>query len=323
MIVRDELRALRTDEGPQCAAQAVMHRALAKWCESDAVRAVQTALARFDEGAKFNALPQLRALMTSEGGQGFVEAWLAPIAKALRTEPLAHVAQRHTDDARQSSLLLAKVGRVTLSVHTRIANPCGEEPARDCVLSDIDTWDLVLAGSIEGRAITAHGSAGAPELAAVPVELGPGDTSFRAGRRDVLAIDRIERSFTILRLQCRAMVPQPARAFDLATGQLLRQVAGDVRDSRTELMMALLRRMERREDVTLIAGLAREPGSSAVRWEAVRECLALDSAAGFALLGELADRAGDPLRGDAHRLRARLLSEYPAFAQAGARLCRA
>jgi hypothetical protein len=51
-----------------------------------------------------------------------------------------------------------------------------------------------------------------------------------------------------------------------------------------------------------------------VRWQALRECLALDTATGFAALGRLAATTDDPLAAPAQALHAQLLERYPALA---------
>jgi hypothetical protein len=52
----------------------------------------------------------------------------------------------------------------------------------------------------------------------------------------------------------------------------------------------------------------REPD---LRWEAVRQLLALDAAQGFALLGLLADHQHDPLSEPSRRLKHQLAAAYP------------
>ena len=51
------------------------------------------------------------------------------------------------------------------------------------------------------------------------------------------------------------------------------------------------------------------------RWQALRECLALDSATGFAALLEVAGQADDPLCVPARNLADSLAAQHPALAQ--------
>lgn len=52
-----------------------------------------------------------------------------------------------------------------------------------------------------------------------------------------------------------------------------------------------------------------------LRWQALRECLGLDSGAGFAALTGIAQRSDDPLAAPAGALRAQLLEAYPQLAE--------
>jgi hypothetical protein len=95
---------------------------------------------------------------------------------------------------------------------------------------------------------------------------------------------------------------------------LLHQAAGSPRDSRLELTAALLGRMGRSDAAPMLAAMAEERVSAHLRWQALRECLGLDSAAGFATLTLLAGRDDDPLAGPAAALRSQLLETYPQLA---------
>lgn len=314
MLIAPELRALRVDDGPQCTAQAAMHASIAAWRESAPVRAVDEALAAYDAGAELGELPLLEALMTYRGAREYTATFVASVTGALERQPLGHVALRHAHDEERSSLVLSRAGRVTLALETRVRGGSTGEPAQCCVLTDIESRDIVLAGAMEGRLIQTREHADSWSFAVTPLALCRGNTSIRYGRRDVLAIDRIAGCFTTLRLQRRADVPEPARAYDIATGTQIGQASADVATSRRALMIALIGRMERAEDAPVLADVARGAGDPDLRWEAVRECLGLDTATGFRLLGELARRIGDPIRPDARGLHARLLAQHPQLA---------
>jgi hypothetical protein len=51
-----------------------------------------------------------------------------------------------------------------------------------------------------------------------------------------------------------------------------------------------------------------------LRWEALRQCLALDTRAGLALLAGLADNPADPLAAPARALQRQLAASDPALA---------
>ncbi len=103
----------------------------------------------------------------------------------------------------------------------------------------------------------------------------------------------------------------PTREFGLADAKLVHQAAGNVRDSRVEMVMALLGRMGRADAAPLLADIAREPGSAALRWQALRECLALETLTGFTALSAIARSPGDELAPAAGALRAQLVEAHP------------
>lgn len=291
-----------------------MHRRISTWRDSAPVRAVDEALAAYDAGAPFDQIPVLGALMTERGARNHVDPLMTVLARTLGAQPLGHVALRHIHDGRRSSLILSRAGRVTLSLETRIGSPTPDLPARTCVLTDVESHDLVLGGAMDGRLIRAVEGEETASFAIMPLSLRTGDTSVRHGRREVVALDRIAGCFTRLRLQRLAEVPAPARAYDLVTGARVGQASPDVAISRRALMVALLGRMDRAGDAPVLADIARDAADTDLRWEAVRECLGLDTATGFRLLGELARRVGDPIQADAAALRARLLAQHPQLA---------
>jgi hypothetical protein len=60
-----------------------------------------------------------------------------------------------------------------------------------------------------------------------------------------------------------------------------------------------------------MAAIARGPGDDSLRWQALRECLALDTAHGFRALAAVARTAGDSLAATAGALRAQLVEAHP------------
>ena len=141
--------------------------------------------------------------------------------------------------------------------------------------------------------------------------LGPGVRLALDLREQALQLLEIERTLVSLRLHRSACHPEPSREYDLATGALLRQAAGDIRASRHEAMLALLGRMLRAEAAPVMAAIAREPGDGSLRWQALRECLVLDTAAGMVALSDLARTEDDPLAPPAAALRAQLIETHP------------
>lgn len=87
------------------------------------------------------------------------------------------------------------------------------------------------------------------------------------------------------------------------------------------MMLALLGRMERTDAAPEMAALAREKGRDALRWQALRESLALDTAEGFAALVDVSRDQNDPLCATADALRAQLVAQYPQLLELERKLC--
>jgi hypothetical protein len=271
------------------------------------VREVLADLERYGKGAPLDACPALLALFADSGAAPhFAAILVAGFCRVLATEPFGHPPLRHGYDRGTGTLLLARRGRAQLVLHA--AEP-GHRSFDTVAFSDAERREAVLAGAARARVVRRKGRFGL--LAEQPLALGPGARLALDLREEALQLPAIERRLVSLRLHRGAAQPQPTREYDLATGALLRQSAGDIRSSRHEMMLALLGRMRRAEAAPVMAAIAREPGDLSLRWQALRECLALDTATGFAALRDLARTAGDPLAAQALALQAQLVEAHP------------
>ena len=144
--------------------------------------------------------------------------------------------------------------------------------------------------------------------------IGAGDRLSFAGAAKSRMVRRVHGRLLTLRLTRIAPRPRPTRQYDLATGRLVHRASGDRHESRDEMMMALLGRMRRKDAAPVLAALTRS-GSDHLRWQALRECVALDSAAGFAALDRIATDPTDDLAPEAGALRARLVEAHPQLAR--------
>ena len=134
------------------------------------------------------------------------------------------------------------------------------------------------------------------------------------GAREALALDAIDGLLLTLRLHRAPVGDLPARQYDSVSGALVHQAASGRGESHAELMMALLRAMGRSDAAPVLAELARS-GAPPARWQALRECLALDTALGFAALLEVAGQGDDPLCDPARKLAESLAAQHPALAR--------
>ena len=307
MRIDPAIAALRRDRALQRRAQARMAAACDAWRAAPGVHEVLAAFERYGQGAPLADCPALQAVFTDrETAPRVVAALTGEFCCALGEEPFGHPPLRHGYDRGTATLLLARRGRAQFVLHA------SEPDARrfDTVtFSDAERFEAVLAGEARGRTVRRKGRFG--RFAEQPLVLGAGarlEFDMREEAPQVLAIDR---RLVALRLHRTAPNPAPTREYDLATGALLRQSAGGIRMSRHEIMLALLGRMRRADAAPVMAAIACEPGDASLRWQALRECLALDTGAGFAALRDLAHTEGDPLAAQARALQARLVEAHP------------
>ncbi len=240
---------------------------------------------------------------------------------ALAANPIGHPPFRHGFDGAAGTLLLARSGRAQLMIQAR--EP-GRLDHRAYTFSDASRFDAVLAGEGQGRIVRARPAGGsAVQFDCEALSLRGGERIALDSASETLVIDAVERRLVVLRLMRSAAEPEPGREYDAASGALLSQSAGTLATSRQEMIVTLLGRMGRTEAAPEMARLATGQGDTSLRWQALRECLALDSATGFAALSEVARASDDPLAANAGALRAQLLETYPEFAELESARCRA
>ena len=320
MLLRPELEALLGDPARQRLARAQLAQVLAQWRAQAEIAALEAELAGYGCGAQLGSLPRLAALVVPGGSAApsLAGSFAACFCAALADEPLGLVPLRHHADDVSATLVLARGGDASLTMHAFDGAALGRRPApRSVSFSPGQTHDVVLAGraNIELVRLAGPGRAGVTLDREVP-DLRPGMVSARDGASEALVLREIAGSLVMLRLQRRAARGCVAREFSLADGVLAHQAAASPRDSRLELAAALLGRMGRADSAPLLAELASEEGNPSLRWQALRECIGLDTAQGLAALGVIAARVDDPLAGPAGALRAQLIETYPQLAEA-------
>ncbi len=309
-------RALGADGAPQRAAQAAMFAARNSW-RGD--RRWGDLLAAFTGYAQGGALgecePLAQALTRLDAALPLVAAFLGHMLPALAEHPLGQLPLRHLRDGGLSALVLAREGGAMLSL---IAHEPGQRALRSASFGEGERHELVLAGRAFGQRV----QLGEP-LTCTPHDLLPGGSCRLDSARETLLIERVALRLVSLRLVRSPARPGTTREYELAEGRLIHQASGDLDESRRELMLALLGRMGRVDSVGLMARIALDHsgaggagGTSAhLRWQALRECLALDTSAGFRALAAIAGEGHDPLRDAALALQAQLLERHPQLAQ--------
>lgn len=328
MRIDPQLAALRSDPAPLLRGAGLTGAAAQEWGEAQAQELAD--LARFGAGAGLGECPGLAALFGGDAAAGrtIASEGLRRMIAALRDAPLAPVPWRHFTNGVLHSLVLALAGRGSLSLAlldgaawTAARDPRGEG------LVSFQPGELhvrVLAGC--GAARILHNRSDDPRAARIEAEtltLQPGEVYRLDSAHEALALDRIDGALVTLRLHRK---PPPtdiaasiARQYEIASGALVHQAAGLQDDSRAELAMALLRAMGRRDAAPAFAAFVRtgaRSGDPAARWQALRECLALDSAVGLEELCRVAEAPGDALATPARALLETLCARDPAFASA-------
>ncbi len=321
MILRPEIAALRGDDTPQRLAQAALGARLAGWQQDTVTAAIRAEIAAFDAGAALGDCPALGRLFKpgSNAARALVDGFVKAMLTGLAEHPLGHVPLRYFTNGTVSTLLLAQHGNVTLSLMAMDgAALAAAPPPVTAAFRPIESWDQVLAGSAAADLLT---HAPAPGATSMPpdrrtIHLAPGQILSRHCWDQALLYRAINDCYVTLTLQRRQANAGPVREVDLTSGALVHLAAGTAVDSRRELMVTLLGRMGRSDAAPVLAEIgqgndAAGAGGDGLRWQALRECLALDTAAGFAALSAVAAAPADPLAGNAGALVAQLIEAYP------------
>ncbi len=315
MAIHPDITVLRGNPALQRQAQVRVEAALENWRRNSDLPALQCEVTDYATSGHSGAL--LVALFGADPGpaEALVRGLVCSLAAGLIEQPLGHLGLRHSLDDLAATLVLARSGSAALSIQMLDGLTLTQRPpASTAVFQPSQSIARVLSGSAKARLALA--SEGPPNVLGLDLE--SGSVVEIDGEHEALLIDRIDQHVLLLKLQRRTAASGPVREVDLGTGSVVRQAAASPRDSRLELASALLGGMGRADSAPLLAAMAQEAGSPQLRWHALRECLALDSATGFGALDVLAESAADPLAAPAAALRRQLLAAHP---ELGAALC--
>lgn len=313
MQVHPDIAALRRNRDPQRKAQTAILAANETWAQDPGAAAMRAELEAYGKGAPLDACPTLEAMFTDSGeAERLMDLLCRHYCRAIAANPIGHPPFRQGYDGKSTSILLARTGRAQLLIQAR--EP-GKRTNASYVFSDATRFDAVLAGAADARIVRIAGHEGQQaRLVGEGLALRPGHRLALDLNCEAMAIDKIERRLVVLRLLRTAPEPAPGREYDAASGKLLHQSAGRIGTSRREAIIALLGRMGREDAAPQIARIAMEEGDLSLRWQALREALALDTATGFRALARIARRSDDALAAQAGALRAQLLENHPELA---------
>lgn len=314
MLVHPAIAALRSNRPSQRSNQRVMDRAGSAWLASNKVRALASDLADYGAGAQLDACIELGPLLSHHAvATGFTDTWRESMLGALSQSPLGEVPFRHRYSNGYSTVRLLTHGSATLSLsaYERRAVPSWPDTA---LFVDREAVELVLTGQACG---TFHRLQSTQQGAQVQSE----NTHWRAGDRIVTLPSsarqfvEVAGSMVVLQLSRAPHRPAPTREYRLSDSALIKSASGDKTASRDMLALGVLGALAYSPSLDAMERTARDDDRAPdLRWEAVRQSLALDPARGFAMLNRLAERAGDELREPAKRLRHQLLMAHPQLA---------
>ncbi|MEZ5680066.1 MAG: hypothetical protein R3E14_02095 [Erythrobacter sp.] len=313
MQINSALQALRGDSPAQRHAQEAVETVARDWRGSVLVKAIEEELARFAEGRAWDDCTTLSRLIADHAlASEVLELLFDPLGKALEKHPFAHAPFRHQYSNGTALLQLAQAGSAVMVLLAYDESVAVAEP-ESVSFSDVERHEIVLAGAADLRiAELLREEQDRAAIDCEPRRVVAGD-SMHFGAKDTRIAERIHGRMLVLRVARSPARPEPSRAFRLSDGALIHRASGDRVESQREMAMAVLGRMGRTDAAPLIAALTRE-GSDHFRWQALRECLALDTATGFAALHRMAADAQDTLADQAGALRAQLLEAYPQLA---------
>lgn len=313
MHVSPPIRALLADPAGLEAQQGRHSASLLGWRDGPG-KPLLDAFAAFAGGASLASQPALAGLFSgAQEPRRAVTRLVGALLPVLRDAPFGQVPLRHSITRSATTLLVDRRQDASLTlVAVDGAALAQQPPAATAVFSPAEEWDVVVAGTGQGRLIERRG---APGHGIHPLALEPGLALGRDAEREALLLDRADGPLLLLRLQRRRPGPAPVREVDLASGEQVYQAAASARESRHEIAVSLLGRMGRADAAPVLAQIALDPAcGDMLRWQAMRECLGLDTLGGFRALAAIACRPGDTLAAMAGALRARLIEQHPVLA---------
>lgn len=307
MRIDSQIAALPRDPAEQRRGQNAINEAVQRWKADPALTPVLQQFSRYANGDALEALSELHALLRSkEAADRFVESWLNVHLAALRESPLSQLPFRHSYNSGFATmqLLVEREASLALVVYEERSDPIEPESA---IFSDREQHEIAVAGQAQGI-FSCLNHAG--DLSNIVRRVGPGDVFSFDCNREVRQWTEVEGRLVLLQLSRTAQQPKPSRELNLKDGSLLMQSDGDKLTSQSSMALAVLGALGRKDAVPVMGKLASN-GPAHLRWEAVRQMLALDPFGGIDALDRMAADPADELAAPARNLAAQLRDQYP------------
>lgn len=321
MIVHPAIAALQpslTSQRRTALAHAqAMERVKAGWLAQAQVQAIREDLRRYSDGAALDDCAALAAVMRDHcTARRFVDDVCATMLDALRKEPLSEVPFRYTISSGLAILQLLKIGNARLALSAY--EPLATDDAPETVLfADREMIEMVVSGHGRGLFYTMQRDGQSESQRDGALRTAP--TVWQAGASiavrpvsEARQIVTVKASLVLLQLIREPAAPAPTREVSTSDGKTVRIASGDKSASQAVMALGVLGALGECRSLVAMADTALNRREDMdVRWEAVRQTLALDAARGMALLETLAARSNEPLNHEATRLKQSLLAAQP------------
>ncbi len=310
MRIDPRIAALRADPAAQRRAQDTIKRAVHDWKSLPELTPVLQQFSRYAAGDGLEALGELRAMLHSASAAGqFLDAWCDLHVASLREEPLAQVPFRHSYSSGFATmqLLSEHTASLSLAVYEELAENVRPTSA---IFSDREQHEIIIAGQAEGLFSSVDPATGTitnDEMGVVQ-----GDTLKFDCIREVRQWTKVKGRLVILQLSRTPENAGPTREIRLSDGALLLQSDGEKRVSQSSMALAVLGALGRTDAIPALEALT-DSGPAHLRWEAVRQMIALDPFRGIAALDRLAADDTDELASPAGRVAEQLRAQYPSL----------
>jgi hypothetical protein len=227
----------------------------------------------------------------------------------LRAEPLAQLPFGHSVTPGFARLQLARNGRAALTLAAFARRP--KAVPASALFEDGAAHEIVLAGA--GNAMRHRLAEG--RLHSEALGCTPGTRITRNGPDEARQIVEVTRPLLVLQLIHAAERPAPSREIALADGTLIKTISGCKQTSQQMMALGVLGALQHRSAAAAMERLALdEQAARDLRWEALRQLLALDALRGLAVLARLADGHEDQLATPAAVLQRDLVAAHPQIA---------
>lgn len=315
MITHPEIAKLRGNRTAQLRARRRMELAVNEWREHLQMAGVEPDLERYARGADLDHCRALYSVVRSVStARSLIETWQATFAHALQDEPLSEMPFRHRVRGSVATIQLLTCGKAALSLST-LGRGEDIEHRDKVVFTCRETHEIVVEGSATGARHKLSEDSHKTTFNSVETAWQAGDT-IQNSPTSARSIEHIEASLLILQVSRAPDHPQAARGFSLPDGRLLQSAHGDERVSRKFMALGVLGALGEKRGLVEMAQVAHDISLNRdLRWEAVRQLLALDPPSGMRLLAELSAQANDPIRAPAETLTAQLVANHPQLGQ--------